>query len=170
MPSNTQEYQEIPESKEYNQKYPILYFSTPTWPKPNRYPVFFQMPDPTRYWKTLPVVGHCSCRGGEVKICFFLLQGFNLAVLAQALAMLAFHVHFFMLICLHYVQGSVQVFAKCCRVTALVVPRADNSQRQNLHKREALNIPHICHFFTQAKFSEKKIYTKIYTVNCQFTQ
>ena len=30
-------------------------------------------------------------------------------------------------------------------------------------------IPHICHFFTQAKFSEKKIYTKIYTVNCQFT-
>ena len=134
MPSNTQEYPEIPESKEYNQKYPILYFSTPTWPKPNRYPVFFQMPDPTRYWKTLPVVGHCSCRGGEVKICFFLLQGFNLAVLAQALAMLAFHVHFFMLICLHYVQGSVQVFAKCCRVTALVVPRADNSQRQNLQQ------------------------------------
>ena len=29
-------------------------------------------------------------------------------------------------------------------------------------------IPHICHFFTQAKFSEKKIYTEIYTVNCQF--
>ena len=33
-----------------------------------------------------------------------------------------------------------------------------------------LHIPHICHFFTQAKFSEKKIYTEIYTVNCQFTQ
>ena len=31
-------------------------------------------------------------------------------------------------------------------------------------------IPHICHFFTQAKFSAKKIYTEIYTVNCQFTQ
>ena len=31
-------------------------------------------------------------------------------------------------------------------------------------------IPHICHFFTLAKFSEKKIYTKIYTVNSQFTQ
>ena len=31
-------------------------------------------------------------------------------------------------------------------------------------------IPHICHFFTQAKFLENKIYTKIYTVNCQFTQ
>ena len=25
-------------------------------------------------------------------------------------------------------------------------------------------------FFTQAKFSEKKIYSEIYTVNCQFTQ
>ena len=25
-------------------------------------------------------------------------------------------------------------------------------------------------FFTRAKFSEKKIYTEIYTVNCQFTQ
>ena len=25
-------------------------------------------------------------------------------------------------------------------------------------------------FFTQAKFLENKIYTKIYTVNCQFTQ
>ena len=29
-------------------------------------------------------------------------------------------------------------------------------------------IPHICHFFTRAKFLENKIYTKIYTVNCQF--
>ena len=29
-------------------------------------------------------------------------------------------------------------------------------------------IPHICHFFTHAKFLENKIYTKIYTVNCQF--
>ena len=29
-------------------------------------------------------------------------------------------------------------------------------------------IPHICHFFTQAKFLENKIYTEIYTVNCQF--
>ena len=29
-------------------------------------------------------------------------------------------------------------------------------------------IPHICHFFTQA-ILENKIYTKIYTVNCQFT-
>ena len=25
-------------------------------------------------------------------------------------------------------------------------------------------------FFTQAKFSKKKIYTELYTVNCQFTQ
>ena len=25
-------------------------------------------------------------------------------------------------------------------------------------------------FFTQAKFLENKIYTEIYTVNCQFTQ
>ena len=32
------------------------------------------------------------------------------------------------------------------------------------------SIPHICLFFTQAKFSEKKIYTESYTVNCQFTQ
>ena len=39
-----------------------------------------------------------------------------------------------MFICLQNVQGSVQEFAKCCRVTALVVPRADNSQRQNLQK------------------------------------
>ena len=31
-------------------------------------------------------------------------------------------------------------------------------------------IPHIRHFFTHAKFLENKIYTKIYTVNCQFTQ
>ena len=31
-------------------------------------------------------------------------------------------------------------------------------------------IPYICHFFTQAKFLENKIYTEIYTVNCQFTQ
>ena len=31
-------------------------------------------------------------------------------------------------------------------------------------------IPHICHFFTHAKFLENKIYTEIYTVNCQFTQ
>ena len=31
-------------------------------------------------------------------------------------------------------------------------------------------IPHICHFFTHAKFLENKIYTKIYSVNCQFTQ
>ena len=31
-------------------------------------------------------------------------------------------------------------------------------------------IPHICHFFTHAKFLENKICTKIYTVNCQFTQ
>ena len=31
-------------------------------------------------------------------------------------------------------------------------------------------IPHICHFLTQAKFLENKIYTEIYTVNCQFTQ
>ena len=31
-------------------------------------------------------------------------------------------------------------------------------------------IPDICHFFTQAKFLENKIYTEIYTVNCQFTQ
>ena len=30
------------------------------------------------------------------------------------------------------------------------------------------HIPHICHFFTQAKFLENKIYTEIYTVNCQF--
>ena len=33
-----------------------------------------------------------------------------------------------------------------------------------------LAIPHICHFFTQAKFLENKIYIEIYTVNCQFTQ
>ena len=39
-----------------------------------------------------------------------------------------------MFICLHYVQGFVQVFAKCCRVTALVVPCADNSHRQNLQE------------------------------------
>ena len=31
-------------------------------------------------------------------------------------------------------------------------------------------IPYICHFFTRAKFLENKIYTEIYTVNCQFTQ
>ena len=30
------------------------------------------------------------------------------------------------------------------------------------------DIPHICHFFTQAKFLENRIYTEIYTVNCQF--
>ena len=29
-------------------------------------------------------------------------------------------------------------------------------------------IPYICLFFTQAKFLENKIHTKIYTVNCQF--
>ena len=34
----------------------------------------------------------------------------------------------------------------------------------------ANDIPHICHFFTQAKFFENKIYTEIYTVNGQFTQ
>ena len=32
------------------------------------------------------------------------------------------------------------------------------------------HIPHICHFFTQAKLLENKIYNEIYTVNCQFTQ
>ena len=31
-------------------------------------------------------------------------------------------------------------------------------------------IPDICHFFTRAKFLGNKIYTEIYTVNCQFTQ
>ena len=31
-------------------------------------------------------------------------------------------------------------------------------------------IPHICHFFTRAKFLENKIYTEIYTVNCPFIQ
>ena len=31
------------------------------------------------------------------------------------------------------------------------------------------NYTHICHFFTQAKFLENKIYTEIYTVNCQFS-
>ena len=36
--------------------------------------------------------------------------------------------------------------------------------------RPVPSIPDICHFFTRAKFLENKIYTKIYTVNCQFTQ
>ena len=31
-------------------------------------------------------------------------------------------------------------------------------------------IPHNCHFFTLTQFLENKIYTEIYTVNCQFTQ
>ena len=31
-----------------------------------------------------------------------------------------------------------------------------------------ITIPLICHFFTEAKFLENKIYTEIYTVNCQF--
>ena len=31
-------------------------------------------------------------------------------------------------------------------------------------------IPDICHFFTQAKFLENRIYMEIYTVNCQFIQ
>ena len=35
---------------------------------------------------------------------------------------------------------------------------------------ERVNIPHICHFFTQAKFLENKIYTEIYTLNCLFSQ
>ena len=31
-----------------------------------------------------------------------------------------------------------------------------------------VGIPHICHFFTHAKFLENKIDTENYTVNCQF--
>ena len=38
------------------------------------------------------------------------------------------------------------------------------------NKKLMICIPHICHFFTRAKLLENKIYTEIYTVNCQFTQ
>ena len=48
-PRNTQKYPtypEIPEIKKDTQKYPILYFDTPTRPDPTRYPVFCPIPDP----------------------------------------------------------------------------------------------------------------------------
>ena len=58
---------EIPENTRHTRKYPKVkkipgntrsYFSTllPD-PNPTRYPVFCTIPDPTRYWKTLPA-GH----------------------------------------------------------------------------------------------------------------
>ena len=59
IPGNTQEYPEIPESKKDTRKYPLVYFNTPTRPEPDPLPGIFSntRPDPTRYWKTLPV-GH----------------------------------------------------------------------------------------------------------------
>ena len=59
IPGNTQEYPEIPESKKDTRKYPTVYFNTPTRPEPDPLPGIFSntRPDPTRYWKTLPV-GH----------------------------------------------------------------------------------------------------------------
>ena len=61
IPENTHEYPELPESKKDTRIYPIVYFSTLTRPEPDPLPGIFSntWPDPTRYWKTLPV-GHWS--------------------------------------------------------------------------------------------------------------
>ena len=50
-------------------------------------------------------------------------------------------------------------------MTIIIITIHTPSQLFDLH-----HIPHNCHFFTLTQFSENKIYTKIYTVNCQFTQ
>ena len=41
IPGNTQEYPEIPDSKKDTRKYPIVYFNTPTQPKPDLLPGIF---------------------------------------------------------------------------------------------------------------------------------
>ena len=66
IPENTRKYPtypEIPGSKKDTRKYPIVYFDTPTRPEPNPLPGILSntRPDPTRYWKILPV-GHCLRR------------------------------------------------------------------------------------------------------------
>ena len=43
------EYPELPESKKDTRKYPIVFSTLLPDPNPTRYPVFFPIPDPTRY-------------------------------------------------------------------------------------------------------------------------
>ena len=50
------------------------------------------------------------------------------------------------------------------RIQIQPLPASDKSSRRH----NIITIPLICHFFTRAKFLENKIYTEIYTVNCQF--
>ena len=52
----------------------------------------------------------------------------------------------------------------------LISSPGDNESMERTSVYKLCPIPHICHFFTLAKFLENKIYTEIYTVNCQFTQ
>ena len=94
---------------------------------PTCYPVFFPIPDPTWYWKA-PPVGHWRSKS------IFSSLGIQSCSPCPSFSYVGVSCSFFMFICLHYVQGFVQVFAKCCRVTALVVPCADNSHRQNLQE------------------------------------
>ena len=76
IPRNTQKYPrapEIPESKQDAQKYPIVYFNTPTWPEPNPLPNIFsiirlhpKLPNPTRWlllndwFPQMSCTGHCN--------------------------------------------------------------------------------------------------------------
>ena len=108
------------------------------YPNPIRYPVFFWYPaQPNQLWKS------SGCGWPKIPICrvnpnFRVLPDFSGIPQTRHDWVLGIGYglpcSFFMFICLHYVQGFVQVFAKCCRVTALVVPCADNSHRQNLQE------------------------------------
>ena len=62
--SNTQEYPEIPESKKIPENTrPYISTLLPD-PNPNRYPVFFPIPDPIRYWKTVELLRAAIYHGG----------------------------------------------------------------------------------------------------------
>ena len=54
IPRNTRKYPRVKKIPENTRSYILTLLPDPN---PTRYPVFFLIPDPTRYWKTLPV-GH----------------------------------------------------------------------------------------------------------------